>query len=206
MILFWPISLLIISSGSSGLFTFGCFILCFFENLSRDKLEKGPSKFLAYMRNTIPAKSLWPPSEESPPPLPLFQCCYNDVDFSFDIFLNLQNNIGQGVWGKRKPLSNVIVWDCSFWRQGFRWSMGFLLNRAWRSTNNNMHERKTGSRSDTMESLDSDVNRIAENGDENRQLSMHGKEIQLRKVKIRPFKMVLRYWIVINHCSRAKLK
>ena len=40
---------------------------------------------------------------------PLFQCCYNDVDFSFDIFLNLQNNIGQGVWGKRKPLSNVIV-------------------------------------------------------------------------------------------------
>ena len=58
---------------------------------------------------TIPAKSLWPPSEESPPPLPLFQCCYNDVDFSFDIFLNLQNNIGQVVWGKRKPLSNVIV-------------------------------------------------------------------------------------------------
>ena len=61
---------------------------------------------------TIPAKSLWPPSEESPPPLPLFQCCYNDVDFSFDIFLNLQNNIGQGVWGKTKPLSNVIVRDC----------------------------------------------------------------------------------------------
>ena len=49
---------------------------------------------------TIPAKSFWPPSEESPPPLPLFQCYYNDVDFSFDIFLNLQNNIGQGVWGK----------------------------------------------------------------------------------------------------------
>ena len=112
--LFWPISLLIISSGSSGLFTFGCFILCFFENLSRDKLEKGPSKFLAYIRNTISAKSLWPPSEESPPLLPLFQCCYNDVDFSFDIFLNLQNNIGQGVWGKRKPLSSVIVWDCSY--------------------------------------------------------------------------------------------
>ena len=58
---------------------------------------------------TISAKSLWPPSDESPPPLPLFQSCYNDVDFSFDIFLNLQNNIGQGVWGKRKPLSNVIV-------------------------------------------------------------------------------------------------
>ena len=58
---------------------------------------------------TIPAKSLWPPSEENPPPLPLFQCCYNDVDFSFDIFLNLQNNIGQGVWGKSKPLYNVIV-------------------------------------------------------------------------------------------------
>ena len=67
---------------------------------------------LLNLRATIPAKSLWPPSEESPPPLPLFQCCYNDVDFSFDIFLNLQNNIGQGVWGKRKPLSNVIVWDC----------------------------------------------------------------------------------------------
>ena len=108
-ILLWPISLLIISSGSSGLFTFGCFILCLFENPSRDKLEKGPSKFLAYIRNTIPAKSLWPPSEESPPPLPLFQCCYNDVDFSLDFFFNLQNNIGQGVWGKRKPLSNVIV-------------------------------------------------------------------------------------------------
>ena len=61
---------------------------------------------------TISAKSLWPPSEESPPQLPLFQCCYNNVDFSFDIFLNLQNNIGQGVWGKSKPLSNVIVWDC----------------------------------------------------------------------------------------------
>ena len=98
--LFWPISLLIIFSGSSGLFTFGCFILCFFENLSRDKLEKGPSKFLAYIRNTISAKSLWPPSDESPPPLPLFQCCYNDVDFSFDIFLNLQNNIGRGYGGK----------------------------------------------------------------------------------------------------------
>ena len=52
--------------------------------------------------STIPAKSLWSPSEESPPPLPLFQCCYNDVDFSFDIFLNLQNNIGQGVWGKKE--------------------------------------------------------------------------------------------------------
>ena len=64
------------------------------------------------MHATIPAKSLWPPSEESPPPLPLFQCCYNDVDFYFDIFLNLRNNIGQGVWGKRKLLSNVIVRDC----------------------------------------------------------------------------------------------
>ena len=85
-ILFWPISLLIISCGSSGFFTFGCFILCLFENLSRGKLERGSSKFLAYIRNTIPAKSLWPPSEESPPPLPLFQCCYNDVDFSFDFF------------------------------------------------------------------------------------------------------------------------
>ena len=31
----------------------------------------------------------------------------------FRYFLNLQNNIGQGVWGKRKPLSNVIVWDQS---------------------------------------------------------------------------------------------
>ena len=126
-ILFWPISLLIISSGSSGLFTFGCFILCFFENLSRDKLEKGPSKFLANIRNTIPAKSLWPPSEESPPPLPLFQCCSNDVDFSFDIFLNLQNNIGQEVWGKRKPLSNVIVWDCRY--QLGRKFCSFLLSR-----------------------------------------------------------------------------
>ena len=64
---------------------------------------------LCLPNSTISAKSLWPPSDESPPPLPLFQCCYNDVDFSFDIFLNLQNNIGQGVWGKRKPLSNVIV-------------------------------------------------------------------------------------------------
>ena len=65
-------------------------------------------QFLASF-TTIPAKSFWPPSEESPPLLPLFQCCYNDVDFSFDIFLHLQNNIGQGVWGKSKPLSNVIV-------------------------------------------------------------------------------------------------
>ena len=52
------------------------------------------------------------PQTKAPPPLPLFQCCYNNVDFSFDIFLNLQNNIGQGVWGERKPLSNIIVWDC----------------------------------------------------------------------------------------------
>ena len=111
-ILFWPISLLIISSGSSGLFTFGCFNYVFLKVYHVTSLEKAPSKFLAYIKNTIPARSLWPPSEESPPPLPLFQCCYNDVDFSFDIFLNLQNNIGHGVWGKRKPLSNVIVWDC----------------------------------------------------------------------------------------------
>ena len=60
---------------------------------------KGGSKGLVA---TIPVKSLWPPSEESPPPLPLFQCCSNDVDFSFDIFSNLQNNIGQGVWGKKE--------------------------------------------------------------------------------------------------------
>ena len=93
----WPISLLIISSCSSGLFTFE---LCLFENLSHDKLKKGSSKFLAYISNTIPAKSLWPPSEESPPPLPLFQCCYNDVDFSFDIFLNLQNNWAGGMGEK----------------------------------------------------------------------------------------------------------
>ena len=60
---------------------------------------KGGSKGLVA---TIPVKSLWPPSEESPPPLPLFQCCSNDVNFSFDIFSNLQNNIGQGVWGKKE--------------------------------------------------------------------------------------------------------
>ena len=46
------------------------------------------------------SKSLWPPSDESPPPLALFQSCYNDVDFSFDIFLNLQKNTGQGVGRK----------------------------------------------------------------------------------------------------------
>ena len=39
---------LIISSGSSDLFTFGCFILCLFENLSRDKLEKMPSIYKEY--------------------------------------------------------------------------------------------------------------------------------------------------------------
>lgn len=35
-----------------------------------------------------------------------------------------------------------------------------------------------------MESLDSDINRIAKDGDENRQLPMQGKEIQRRKVEI----------------------
>ena len=86
--------------------------MCFWKSITwqaRKRPIEIPGK---YIRNTISAKSLWPPSDESPPPLPLFQCCYNDVDFSFDIFLNLQNNIGQGVWGKRKPLTNVIVWDC----------------------------------------------------------------------------------------------
>ena len=53
------------------------------------------------------------PQKKALPRFPSFNVDYNDVDFSFDIFLNLQNNIGQGVWGKRKPLSNVIVWDCS---------------------------------------------------------------------------------------------
>ena len=98
-ILFWPISLLIISSGSSGLFTFGCFILCLFENLSRDKLEKGPSKFLAYIRNTIPAKSLWPPSEESPPPLPLFQCKMMST-FLWIFFSICKTTLGRGYGGK----------------------------------------------------------------------------------------------------------
>ena len=67
-ILFWPISLLIISSGSSGLFTFGCFILCLFENLSRDKLEKGPSKFLAYIRNTNPSQKFLATLRRKPSP------------------------------------------------------------------------------------------------------------------------------------------
>ena len=108
-ILFWPISLLIISSGSSGLFKFGCFNYIFLKIYLRDKLEKGPSKFLAYIRNTIPAKSFWTPSEESPPPLPLFPCCSDDVDFSFDFFPTCKTTLGKGYGGKRKPLSNVIV-------------------------------------------------------------------------------------------------
>ena len=41
-----------------------------------------------------PSQKSWTPSEESPPPLPLIQCCYNDVNFSFGFFFsNLQ-------WGK----------------------------------------------------------------------------------------------------------
>ena len=52
----------------------------------------------------------------------------------------------------------------------------------------NMPGQKTSWRSDTMESLDSDVDRIVENGDQTRQLPMQGKEIQLREVK---FKMAV---------------
>ena len=64
------------------------------------------------LTNYNPSQKSLATLRRKPSPAPLFQCCYIDVDFSFDIFLNLQNNIGQGVWGKRKPLSNVIVWDC----------------------------------------------------------------------------------------------
>ena len=45
---------------------------------------------------TIPAESPWTITEETPSPLPLFLCCYNDVAFYFSIFPNLQNNIWQG--------------------------------------------------------------------------------------------------------------
>ena len=50
---------------------------------------------------TISAKNLWTSSEE-PPPLPLFQCCYNDVDFSFSIFFE-PVTLGRGKMGKIIP-------------------------------------------------------------------------------------------------------
>ena len=50
---------------------------------------------------TIPAKSFWTPSEESPPPLPLIQCCYNDVDFSFGFFRTCKTTLGRGNGGIR---------------------------------------------------------------------------------------------------------
>ena len=75
---------------------------------------------------TIQAKSLWPPSEESPPPLPLFQCCSNDVDFSFDFFPTCKTTLGRGYGGKRKPLSNVVVWDCCF--RTYHHTGGFVFN------------------------------------------------------------------------------
>ena len=42
------------------------------------------------------------PQKKALPRFPSFQCCYNDVDFSFDIFLNLQNNIGAGGMGEKE--------------------------------------------------------------------------------------------------------
>ena len=47
------------------------------------------------------------PEKKPLPRLPLFQCLYSDVDFSSSIFSNLQNNTGQGKWGKRKPLESL---------------------------------------------------------------------------------------------------
>ena len=50
-ILFWPISLLIISSGSSGLFTFGCFNYVFlkiYHVTSLKKARKIPSIYKEY--------------------------------------------------------------------------------------------------------------------------------------------------------------
>ena len=64
-------------------------------------------------QSTIPAKSFWTASEESPPPLPLFQCCSNDVDFSFDFFRTCKTTLGRGYGGKGSHcpmLLSEIVW------------------------------------------------------------------------------------------------
>ena len=88
------------------------FITSFWKSITWQAWKR-PSKFQAYIRNTIPAKSFWTPSEESPLPLLLFQCCSNDVDFSFNFFRTCKTTLVRGYGGKRNPLSNVIVWDSS---------------------------------------------------------------------------------------------
>ena len=61
----------------------------------------------------IPAKCFWTPSEESPPLLPLFQCCSNDVDFSFDFFQPAKQHWagGMGEKGSHCPmlLSEIVA-------------------------------------------------------------------------------------------------
>ena len=52
------------------------------------------------------------PQTKALPRFPSFNVATMMSTFLSIFFLNLQNNIGLGVWGKRKPLSNVIVWDC----------------------------------------------------------------------------------------------
>ena len=113
-ILLWPISLLIISSGSSGLFKFGCFNYVFLKIYYVTSLKKAhqiPSIYKEYNPSQTFLRNVsQKPSEESPPPLPLFQCCSNDVDFSFDFFPTCKTTLGRGYGGKKgSHCPNVIV-------------------------------------------------------------------------------------------------
>ena len=53
------------------------------------------------------------PQKKALPRFPSFNVAPMMSTFLLIFFPNLQNNVGRGYGGKRKPLSNVIVWDCS---------------------------------------------------------------------------------------------
>ena len=63
-----------------------------------------PSQYIQRLPHACynPSQVSWPPSEESPPPLPLFQCCYNDVDFYFNIFFEPAKQHWAGDMGEKE--------------------------------------------------------------------------------------------------------
>ena len=73
------------------------------------------SKILGFLRAKLQSqpKVSGHPQKKALPRFPSFNVAPMMSTFPSIFFSNLQNNIGQGVGGKRKPLSNVIVGDWS---------------------------------------------------------------------------------------------